>query len=192
MVSRDLFQQFWDAHRGTLVALVVLLVLNLVLIATLNSYLLPRVAEEEDHFVKRQIEVRNILRKQGGQVKTPEHQFVIAQQDLGEFWEVVPDYESFTDLISELERLSKSAQLELTQVSYKAESITQNSLLRFDLNFNLTGEYEQLKKFIHSLEQSRRLITIREVSLRSAEQGVVSLRLKMETYFHPEEGAGAS
>ena len=55
--------------------------------------------------------------------------------------------------------------------------------MRFELNFNVSGEYEQVKRFIHSLEQSSRLLAIKQIGLQGADDKAVSLRLNLETYF---------
>ena len=59
------------------------------------------------------------------------------------------------------------------------------ALLQFSLNFNVMGNYEQIKKFVHSLEQSVRLITIKQISLQGADADGVNLRLSLETFFRP-------
>ncbi len=189
MLSKVLLGQFWKAHRGTLIVLGVLVVLNLMLYGALEQLLVPQVVEQENLFIRRQSEVRQILRNQEGISKTPEHLFVLAQKDLAGFQEAIPEYQDFTALIEELVLLSSRAGLALTQISYNSERVKEVDLLRFGLSFNLAGDYAQIKRFIHSLEQSTRLITISTISLQSADQGSVSLRLQLATYFRPERVA---
>ena len=55
--------------------------------------------------------------------------------------------------------------------------------MQLDLKFNVAGDYDQIKRFIHSLEQSTRLIAIKQVGLQSANDEGVNLRLNLETYF---------
>jgi type IV pilus assembly protein PilO len=185
MLSTELLGQFWRSHRSMLIVLAVLVVLNLALYAALENLLVPKVAEQELLFIQRQSEVRQILRNQEGVAKTPEHLFVLARQDLTEFQEVVPDYQDFTGLIEELVTLASMSELALTHISYSSNLVKEVELLHFKLSFNLSGEYAQIKRFIHSLEQSKRLITISGISLQGADKGGVSLRLQMETHFHP-------
>lgn len=179
----EMLEQLWKSHRGTLVLLGVLLVLNLLLFAALEQLIVPRVAEQEGRFLQRQAEVRQLLRKQIGTTKTPAQLYVLASQDVSRFQQAVPDYQDFTGLIEELLVLSSRAHLDITQISYASELLKKSPLLKFSLNFNVAGDYAQIKKFIHSLEQSVRLITIKQISLQSADEDGVNLRLSLETFF---------
>jgi type IV pilus assembly protein PilO len=185
MRLKEMLEQLWKSYRGSLILLGVLLVLNLLLFTALQQFIAPRVAEQESRFLQEQAEVRQLLHKQGATAKSPEQLYVLATQDLAKFQQAVPDYQEFTALIEELLVLSSRANLNITQISYRSEELPENLLLKFDLNFNVAGDYKQIKKFIHSLEQSVRLIAIKQISLQSADNDGVSLRLSLETFFRP-------
>jgi type IV pilus assembly protein PilO len=182
MRCKELAEQLWKSQRGTLQLLAVLLLMNLLAYVAIEQYFVPRVAEQESYFLQRQAEVRSILHNQGG-ASTPEQLFVLASQDFSKFQQAVPDYQEFTGLIEELLVLASQARLNITQISYSSEELREAPLLKFSLSFNVTGEYEQLKKFIFSLEQSTRLLTIKQISLQSADATGVNLRLNLETFF---------
>ncbi|MDH3809715.1 MAG: type 4a pilus biogenesis protein PilO, partial [Desulfuromonadales bacterium] len=97
----------------------------------------------------------------------------------------VPEYREFTGLIEELLVLSSQSRLNITQISYASELLKKTPLLKFDLNFSVAGDYDQVKKFIYSLEQSVRLITIKQISLQSIDNEGVKLGLSLETLFRP-------
>jgi type IV pilus assembly protein PilO len=179
----EMLKQLWKSHRSSLILLGALLVLNLLLFTALERWVFPRVTEQESRFLQRQTEVRRLLHKQGSTATTPAQLYALASQDLSRFQQAVPDYQEFTGLIEELLVLSNRANLNITQISYRSEGLPGNLLLKFDLNFNVAGDYKQIKKFIHSLEQSVRLITINQISLQSADNDGVSLRLSLETFF---------
>ena len=181
----EMLEQLWKSHRGSLILLGVLMVLNLLLFAAFEQLIVPRVVEQESRFLQRQSEVRLLLRKQGGTIKTPAQLYVLASQDVSRFQQVVPDYQDFTGLIEELLVLSSRAHLNITRISYSSKTLKKIPLLKFSLNFNVAGDYAQIKRFVHSLEQSVRLITIRKISLQSADDDGVSLRLSLETFFRP-------
>ncbi len=183
MHLKELAEQLWRSQRGLLLLLGALLVSNLLLFVVLEQMIVPRVAEQESHFLQRQTEVRQMLRKQSGAAKTPEHLYLLASQDLAKFQQSVPEYQEFTGLIEELLVLSNRAHLNITQISYASERLKKSQLLKFSLSFNVEGDYKQLKKFIHSLEQSVRLITIKQIGLQSADNADVNLRLNLETFF---------
>ena len=185
MRIKELLELLWSAHRGPLLVFGVLLCLNVVLFVSLSQFIVPKVVEVETRYLKRQTEVRQLLRNQGGAAETPEQRYVLASQDLSKFEQAVPEYRNFTALIEELLVLSNRARLNITQISYSSEESKVDSLLKFSLNFNVEGNYEQLKKFIYSLEQSTRLISIKQLSLQSVEGDAVKLGLNLETLFRP-------
>lgn len=185
MRLKETFEQLWSSQRSLLTLLGVLLVLNLLLFALLEQFLVPRVAEQEYRFLQRQAEVRQLMHKQSGAAGTPEQLFVLANQDILRFQQAVPDYQEFTGLIEELLVLSSRARLNITQISYSTEELKKSPLLKFNLKFNVVGDYGQIKRFIHSLEQSVRLITIQQINLKSADDQGVNLGLSLETFFRP-------
>ena len=182
---RELLEQLWESQHRLLLLLSALLVLNLLLFVVLEQFVVSRVAEQEGHFLQRQAEVRLLLRNQGSTAMSPEQFYVLASQDISKFQQAVPDYLEFTGLIEELLVLSSRARLNITQINYSSEELKRAPLLKFSLDFNVAGDYEQVKKFIHSLEQSVRLITIKQISLQSADGDGVNLRLSLETFFRP-------
>lgn len=188
MQLRALSEQLWKSQRRTLILLMVLLVLNLLAYVVVKGLIVPGVIAQETHFLQRQAEVRQLLRNQGGTATTPEQLYVLANQDFSKFQQAVPEYQDFTGLIEELLVLSSRARLNLTQISYHSEAMKEAPFLKFNLDFNVTGDYAQLKRFIFFLEQSVRLIVIRQISLQSADDNGVNLRLGLETYFRTGHG----
>ena len=183
MRLREMVELLWKSQRGLLLLLGTLLVLNLLLFTVLEQWIVPQVAEQESRFLQKQTEVRQLMHKQGRAAITPEQLYLLASQDTIKFQQAVPDYQEFTGLIEELLILSNRAHLDITRIGYSSEKLKKSPLLKFSLNFNVVGDYEQLKKFIHSLEQSIRLITIKQISLQGANDDGVNLRLSLETFF---------
>jgi type IV pilus assembly protein PilO len=157
--------------------------LNLLLFSVLELFVAPRVAERKSHFLQRQAEVRQLLRNQGGAANTPEQAYVMAAGDLEKFQQTIPDYQEFTGLVEELLVLSSATGLNITTIGYNPVQLEESGLLKLELNFNLSGEYNQIKRFIHSLEQSPRLIAIKQIGLQGADDRGVNLRLNLETFF---------
>jgi len=182
---KELAGQLWKSHRSSLVLLGILLILNLLLLVVLEQFVTPRVAEQENTFLKRQAEVRQLLRNQGGATNTPEQEYLMASQDLSKFRQTIPDYQDFTGLIEELLILSSRAGLNITKIGYNSTQLKEIELLKIELNFNVAGNYDQVKRFIHSLEQSTRLIAINQVGLQGSDDKGVNLRLNLATYFQP-------
>jgi Tfp pilus assembly protein PilO len=183
MHMRALAEQLWKSQQKTLIVLSILLILNMLTYVVVEQYLVPRVADRESSFLQRQAEVRKLLRNQGDTAITPEQLYVKARQDFSKFEEAVPEYQDFTGLIEELLVLSNRARLNIAQISYNSEEMKGAPFLKLNLDFNVTGEYAQLKSFIFALEQSVRLIIIRQISLQNTDDQGVNLRLSLETFF---------
>ena len=92
MRIKDLLKLLWTAHRGSLLLLGILLLLNVALSVALEQFVVPQVAAEEGRFLRRQAEVRQLLRNQGGSAETPEQLYVLASQDFSKFEQAVPEY----------------------------------------------------------------------------------------------------
>lgn len=185
MQLKVLAEQLWSYQRSLLIFLAVLVVANILLFITLEKYISPRVAEQETSFLQRQSEIRQLVRKQSSTATTPEQLYLLASQDVAKFQQAVPEYKEFTGLIEELLILSNRASLSIAQIGYSSAEMKKSPFLKFSLNFNVAGDYEQIKEFIHSLEQSTRLITIKQISLQGANDDGVNLRLSLETFFRP-------
>ena len=185
MRLKEIATHLWDSHRSALLLLAALLVLNVVMYSVIEKLVVPRVMAEESRFLKRQTEVRNVLHNQASAATSPEQLYLLGRQDLSKFHQTIPPYQEFTALIEELLVLSNDAELNIEQISYRSEMMKDSPLLKLDLNFSVSGNYADIKKFVYSLEQSVRLLAIKQISLQSESSEAVNVRLSLETYFHP-------
>ena len=104
--------------------------------------------------------------------------------DVEAFWNRIPRREAFPELLSELMNLAMQSGLALERVQYRPDEKAQEGLLRFALAFSVNGNYPQVKKFIHLLERSPRLLIIDQVSLSGKSNGGgVSLNVGVSTFF---------
>ncbi|HKL25968.1 MAG TPA: type 4a pilus biogenesis protein PilO [Desulfuromonadales bacterium] len=191
MQRAGLLRELWQRQRHWLLAVGILLTVNLGLFVVLQQFLVPRVVEREQRFIQRQDQARQLLRESGGFADTPEQHFVRVRQDIARFQSIVPEHEEFTGLIDELLVLAYRADLNIRQIVYDTEDLAEVDLRQYDLSFSVTGSYENLKQFIHALEQSPRIMAIRQIELNTldrenAEDG--SLRLILQTVFRFEAG----
>lgn len=185
MTVKVLIEQLWGGHRALLIWLGVLLLLNLAVFLAVDNVLVPRVLENEQRFQQKQAEAREVLHSRGGSARTPEQLYVLASQDVSRFRQAIPEYQDFTGLVEELLVLANDARLDINQINYDSEELDGGDLLKFSLNFNVVGDYGQVKQFIHALEQSVRLVIIRQINLQGTDDDGVNLRLSLETFFRP-------
>ncbi|NJC88753.1 MAG: hypothetical protein FIB02_09570 [Desulfuromonas sp.] len=178
----EFLRQLWFGHRVLLSAVGLILLANIALGLTLQQYLVPTVNEREQQLIQQQAELR------GGSVTgdSPAQLFAQGEKDLGAFRAKIPTHREFTGLIVELQNLADEAGLDLAQINYNHEQEKDSDLLRYTLTFTLEGSYNAVKQFVHALEQSPRLISIKQIGLQGVgqESGTdVRLQLSLETFF---------
>jgi Tfp pilus assembly protein PilO len=175
-------RQLWGGYRWPLLLLTVLILANVAVALLLQLALVPTVTQRERLLISRQSE-------QHGEVGTsPVEQFINGERQLAAFHERIPAHREFTGLIVELQGMAGKAGLELDQISYQHERDQDNALLRYQLTFTVNGPYRAIKQFVHTLEQSPRLIIIQQVGLQGADQpggSDVRLQLNLDTFFRP-------
>jgi len=180
MEPRLLVRELWRAHRPGVIIISVLLLLNVGLAVGLQNFLVPAVDAREQLLIRRQAEMRS-----GSGSEAPALIYAQGEKDLAEFNKMIPPYREFTGLVNELYDMAADAGLDLTQISYDRKE-EKDALLRYTLAFNLDGTYADIKKFVHLVEQSPRLMLIEQISLRGGGRDEVSevrLQLNVTTFF---------
>ncbi len=105
--------------------------------------------------------------------------------ELERFRERLLNTGELTIFLGELYMLATENGLDIDRISYQPEPLQEQDMLRYTLNFSVTGTYGEIKKFIYGLEHSERIIILDRMSLRGgqAEQDQVALQLQLTTYF---------
>lgn len=188
MSREHLILTAWKQNKLWPSLLMGLLLANIALFVTATQVIAPKVIRLEEQLVRNQAEAR-LVRQQGANAATPENILARGRQDLQSFREAIPNKESFSELIGDISVLANRAGLEIDQITYDPEEKPEERLLVYSLSFTVSGSYRQLKKFIHSLEHSPRLIVIQELSLSGSsekQQESVRMQIRLSTYFTSE------
>lgn len=189
MARASLLLAVWRINQRLSFLVVFLLLANLGVLVWMSSVLSPRLEALERHYLERQAEVRR--QRQGGRSpQQPRNDLWSAREDLPRFWSLIPPRAEFTALIGELFTLADETGLEIDQIVYEPKPVEGRKLLRYGLSFSVAGDYGQIKWFIHSLEQSKRLMVIENVSLNGgneADEGRVGLTLRLSTLFGDDQ-----
>ena len=182
-MSRLMLRELWEGQRLACLVLGGLLGLNLLVYLALQWWGVPLVAARENLFIQRQAMLRQSV-QQGSLAEIPEASFARAQTELTEFYTRIPPYAEFTGLIDELVTLAAMSRLELNAIRYTSKSLETLPLLQYGVSFTVSGDYEQIKKFVYQLEQSPRILTLQNIGLHytdSPSRSGVSLRMSLET-----------
>ncbi len=188
MNKESLLLSAWRLNKKIPLLIAVLFIVNCVVFFGLQYYLSPRLEGLERRFIEAQSEMRE---QRAGSKDSGQAQEVFwrAQDDLGILVERIPPRAGLTAMIGELFDLAQAAGLNIDQINYDPKEVEGRDYLRYSLVFSVTGQYRQVKRFVYSLEQSDRLITIEEIGLtgESGEtRGEVSLSLRFSTLFRKE------
>ncbi|PLX83101.1 MAG: hypothetical protein C0617_12755 [Desulfuromonas sp.] len=189
MSEGHLLAAVWRQNRICPILVVALVVLNIVAYLAASRLAEPRVQGLERTLIEKQALLRRAGQKAGSAV-SPQTLFHKGEDGLAAFREAVPDKTEFSSLIGEVFSLAQGAGLSIDRITYNPEEVAERGLLEYGLVFSVAGDYSQIKKFIHSVEQSRRLVIIDEVSLGGSGAGKgseVALRISFTTYFKSED-----
>jgi len=150
----------------------------------LHHYSLPKLDALEKELIARQTQLRQ--GRQNTERKTPAETYRQAMADLQSFRATIPGKNEFPKLLGEIFSLTSQAGLAIDQISYQPKELADQGLLRYGLAFTVRGSYGQVKRFVHSLEQSERLLIIDSLTLsggRDSGEALVELRLQLATFF---------
>lgn len=92
--------------------------------------------------------------------------------------------ERFTSLLREVRQLARQAGLAPDSFSYPKEELQNEGLVRRNITFSVTGNYEQVRRLINFLELSDQFITLEEIGL-SGDSGNdrLGIRLSLSSLF---------
>lgn len=96
--------------------------------------------------------------------------------------------ERFTDLLREVRSLARTAGLDPGTYNYPETELDEFSLLQRQVNFAVSGTYEQLRTFLNLLELSDQFVALEQVALggntsTGGSSPVLNVQLSLTTYF---------
>ena len=186
MSRKPLLITVWTTHRWLLIVLGSLFSLNIFLFSLLYFVVAPKLSQSERELALLQQQSRS------SDVIAPRRAYEQGVKDYERFRTLLPSLRNFSDLIGDLYSLAEQCNLEISQIGYTQKELPDSGLLAYALKFSLIGTYDELKRFVYGLEESKRLVVIEQMTLNAAkgEEGdmLVSLSLSLTTYFGTEEG----
>lgn len=92
--------------------------------------------------------------------------------------------ERFTSLLREVRQLARQAGLAPDSFSYPKEDLDNEGLVRRNVTFSVSGNYEQVRRLINFLELSDQFVTLEEIEL-SGDSGNdrLDIRLSLSSLF---------
>ena len=185
MLLRAWCQKIWEINKVLPVLVLVLAVLAFGLYLLGGWWLEPQSEKLKTQLAQRQ-KVLNRIAGSGGRKLPVREVLKRGRADIKMFWDKIPERADFPKLISDVSSLARMAGLTVNRVQYNPEEIDGKKLLRYELNFSVTGEYPKVKKFIFLIERSERILSIDEVSFQGkneAETSSVQMSVRLSTLF---------
>lgn len=178
----------WRLNRFYPLLISSLLLLNVAAYLLLSYVASPKRDALERELMDLQSRVRQ-SRQLAVEAKSPAEIYRRGEADLQKFRTAIPAKSEFSALLGEIFSLADKAGLSIDRIGYQPKEIEGQRVLRYGLAFSVHGDYGQVKRFIHSLEQSERLIVIDGLTLsggRESGEAQVELRLQLTTFFRTE------
>jgi type IV pilus assembly protein PilO len=178
----------WRLNRFFPLLIASLILLNAAAYLLLGYVVTPQRAALEKELMDLQARTRQ-GRLAEAATKTPAEIYRRGEADLQKFRATIPAKSEFPALLGEIFSLANQAGLTIDQIGYQPKEVEGEGLLRYGLAFSVRGDYGQVKRFIHSLEQSERLMGIDGLTLsggRDSGEAKVELRLQLATFFRTE------
>ncbi|WP_303722209.1 type 4a pilus biogenesis protein PilO [Malonomonas rubra] len=171
----------WQSEPRLLTACLAFAVLNLLLFVVMSYFVSPAINDAERSMIGLQSEVRRM--GSGGAPMSLPKLYRKAGDDIARVHALIPSREALSDLVLDISRLADKAGFEIESVSYKPEKVEKFALLGYSLSFTVSGRYRQLKKFVHLLEVSPRIVILDSISLAEGQDEEISMQIKLTTYF---------
>jgi len=87
-----------------------------------------------------------------------------------------------SQVLTELGKLTSENGVKIEQGQIKPGDTVTNGLQRLEMEYNLSGNYTALAKFINAVERDKMFFIIDSVTLGGEPQGPVKLAVQVETY----------
>jgi Tfp pilus assembly protein PilO len=87
-----------------------------------------------------------------------------------------------SEILAEVGKLASENSVVIEQGRYKPSDEINIGLQRIEMEYDLSGNYSSLARFINALERSQMFFIINSITLNGEPQGTVKLSVKLETY----------
>lgn len=180
MVMKYQLVELWNTRRLDFILVVGGLILNIALSLILFGGILPGLARDRAELMQRRAGM--------SRSETDGSNMVPARMSdqLQSFYRQVAAYEKFPDFIKQLYQYSENSGLNIQRITYRPQKTDLSTVIRYDLEFSVTGTYLQIKKFLQALENWPQLVVVEQVRLaaQQPERDAVVLSIRLAAYFN--------
>jgi type IV pilus assembly protein PilO len=105
----------------------------------------------------------------------------LASREIGDFYKKRFPAEN-SEILTEIGKLASANGVRIDQGTYKLGDTAMVGLLPIQMEYNFSGNYTSLARFINAVERDEMFFIINSVTLGGEPQGPVRLSVKLETY----------
>ena len=137
-----------------------------------------------DALANRQIELKT-LEVQTSPLRGLDQRVVESRKQIQDFYaqRIPANYSSIAVQVGELEVKSG---VHLSGMQY-TQGATTGDLTEISLDARISGEYQQIMRFVNGLERSKTFFVIRAMAFTGQQGGLVNLRLRVSTWLRPSD-----
>lgn len=191
MPRAHLFKVLLEQNRTVWLLILALALCCLAVYVVQDQFVDP----ELEHFRARQLTLQQELRQKHEQVTkegVPLSAAARIDEDLQKFLEMIPPKSKLADFVGDLFIWADRSELEIRQITYQPKPDSEMGLLKYGMNFSVEGDYRQLKKFIHLLENSVRILFVDRIALAggktdAAGDRIINMQIQLTTFFQEEQ-----
>lgn len=177
-----LIKEILKAQPKTFIVIGALISVNIGIYLYASFYQIPRLEElQSSYFSKR--------RPAGERALDTASVYRQGEEDLKAWRARIIPKKGFAAYLGSLFETAANNSLAPKGMSYKITQLKDESLIAYTMDFNVTGKYGAVKRFIADLGRMREIMTIDNISLSNskATEDAVALKVQLTVYLRPEE-----
>lgn len=171
------------AQPKTFVLIIALVLSNVALYMYASAYHMPRLENlQHSWFEKRKSAA-------GGPALDSASVYRQGKDDLQTWRAGIIPKKAFARFVGSLFETAAGNSLAFTGVTYKTLQLPDENLVAYTMDFNVSGKYSGVKRFLVDIGRLREMMTIDNISLTSskATEDTVALKVQLTVYLRPEE-----
>lgn len=175
----------WTRNLWIWLLPILVLAINLLLLTVYQTSFAARRASLENISERAGMRLER-LAKYRGDLQQFLVQFESQKQAIESIYEehFATEAERFTSLLREVRQLARQAGLAPDSFSYPREDLDEEGLVRRNVTFSVSGNYEQVRRLINFLELSDQFITLEQIELSGdAGSDRLGIRLSLSSLF---------
>jgi len=180
MAMKYILIELWRSRRTEIMLVGGAVILNIVLTLILLVGMVPSLERDRSELIQYRLAAERASADgpAGAEGKVTER--------LQSFYRQIAAYGTFPDSIQQLYQYSENSGLNIERISYRPQQTDLKTVLRYELEFSVTGQYREIKKFLQALEGWSQLVVVEKVRLAGGQpaRDAVVLSIRLAAYFN--------